>query len=53
MNVVFWFLVILALVLLWFCLSSTFKGIGWLSLKIYNDAMDEINDKDESKEEGK
>lgn len=38
MNVVFWFLVIVALVLIWFCLSFAFKGIGSISLRLFNDA---------------
>ena len=38
MNIVFWLIVIVALVLLWFCLSFAFKGIGAFSLRIYNDA---------------
>ena len=38
MNIVFWLIVIVALVLLWFCLSFAFKGIGAFGLRIYNDA---------------
>lgn len=38
MNVVFWFLVIVALVLIWFCLSFAFKGIGSIGLRLFNDA---------------
>lgn len=43
MNIVFWLIVIVALVLLWFCLSFAFKGIGAFSLRIYNDAKKEIS----------
>lgn len=38
MNVVFWFPVIVALVLIWFCLSFAFKGIGSIGLRLFNDA---------------
>lgn len=41
MNIVFWLIVIVALVLLWFCLSFAFKGIGAFGLRIYNDAKKE------------
>lgn len=33
MNVVFWLLIIIALVLVWFCLSFAFKSVGWIGLK--------------------
>ena len=46
MNIVFWFLVIIILVLLWFCLSFAFRGVGLVGLKLFNDAMDEINKKE-------
>jgi hypothetical protein len=46
-NIVFWLIVIVALVLLWFCLSFAFKGIGAFSLRIYNDAKKEISEKSE------
>lgn len=42
MNVVFWFLVIVVLVLIWFCLSFAFKGIGSIGLRLFNDAKKEI-----------
>lgn len=50
MNIVFWLLVIIALILLWFCLSFAFKGVGGIGLKLYNDAKDEITGKNEIKE---
>lgn len=53
MNIVFWLIVIVALVLIWFCLSFAFKGIGGLALKLFNDAKDEINEtKETSDNEG-
>ena len=42
MNIVFWLLVIIVMVLVWFCLSFAFKGIGGVGLKLYNDAKKEI-----------
>ena len=51
MNIVFWLIVIVALVLLWFCLSFAFKGIGAFSLRIYNDAKKEISEESEEKSE--
>lgn len=42
MNPVFWLLVIGVLVLVWFCLSFAFKGIGGIFLRLYNDAKKEI-----------
>ena len=33
MNIVFWLLVIIVLVLVWFCLSFAFKGIGGVGLR--------------------
>lgn len=50
MNIVFWLLIIIALVLVWFCLSFAFKDIGGIGLKLYNDAKDEITGKDENHE---
>lgn len=42
MNVVFWIGAIIVLVLVWFCLSFAFKGIGGIFLRLYNDAKEEI-----------
>ena len=49
MNIVFWLLVIIVLVLVWFCLSFAFKDIGGWFLDLFNDAKREIED-DESEE---
>lgn len=48
MNFVFWLLVIAGLVLLWFCLSFAFKGIGGIALKLFNDAKEEITESKEN-----
>ena len=50
-NIVVWLIVIVALVLLWFCLSFAFKGIGAFGLRIYNDAKKEISEESEEKSE--
>ena len=52
MNIVFWLLVVLALVLVWFCLSFSFQGIGSIGLRLFNDAKKEIegDEPDKSKE---
>ena len=38
MNIFFWLLVVIALVVIWFCLSFAFKGIGGIGLRLWNDA---------------
>ena len=43
MNVVFWFLVIVVLALVWFCLSFAFGKVGSLAFRIFKDAKDEID----------
>jgi hypothetical protein len=53
MNIAFWILIIIVLVLLWFCCSFAFKGLGAFVLKLYNDAKNEIVGKDEQKEKEK
>ena len=52
MNIVFWLLVIVGLILLWFCLSFAFKGIGGIALKLFNDAKEEITESKENENEG-
>ncbi len=52
MNIVFWLLIVIVLVLIWFCLSFAFKGIGGIWLKLYNGAKKEIEgDKPEKSKE--
>lgn len=50
MNPVFVFLVIFAAVAVWFLLSFAFKPIGKLFYRIWKDAVDEMNENDESEE---
>lgn len=33
MNIVFWLIVVIVLVLIWFCLSFAFKGVGERNLR--------------------
>lgn len=42
MNMSFWILLIVILILLWFCLSFAFKYIGKIGLRLFDDAKDEI-----------
>ena len=42
MNIVFWLLIVIVLVVVWFCLSFAFKGIGGIGLRLWNDAKKEI-----------
>ena len=50
MNAVFWFIVIVVLVLIWFCLSFAFKALGRFAFRLYKDAKDEIVGENEQKE---
>lgn len=47
MNPVFVFLVILAAVLLWFLCVFVFKPLGGVLLKLWNDAFEIMNEKEE------
>lgn len=44
MNIVFWVLIILALILLWFLLAFAFKPVGNLFQMLYKDAKKQILD---------
>ncbi|MCI8378654.1 MAG: hypothetical protein HFH72_09070 [Lachnospiraceae bacterium] len=50
MNPAFIFLVVFAAVVVWFLLSFAFRPIGRFFYRIWKDAVDEINKKDESEE---
>lgn len=50
MNFVFWLLVIIALIILWFLLAFTFRPIGRFFYRVWKDAIEEIEKKDEDKE---
>lgn len=49
MNIVFWFLIVVALFILWLLLSPVFKDVGEWFLDLFNGAKREIED-DESDE---
>lgn len=51
MNLVFWIIIGLAAIFLWFCLSFLFVPLGKSIHRLYQDAMDEINNKDTSNED--
>lgn len=44
MNVVFWALIILGMVLFWFLSCGVFKILGKFFCKIFNDAKDAMNE---------
>lgn len=46
MNIVFWALIVLALIFLWFSLSYLFKDVGEWGLNLYHKAKDEMSDED-------
>ena len=50
MNPVLMFLILLAMVLLWFLLSFIFYPLGKIAYRIYKDVVDEINRKDKEEE---
>lgn len=50
MNPVLIFLVILVAIILWFLLSFAFYPLGRFIYRLWKDAVDEINKKDESEE---
>ena len=49
MNIVFWLIVVIVLVLIWFCLSFAFKGVSGVGMRLYNDAKKEISEETEKK----
>lgn len=51
MNIVFWLLIILAVVFAWFVLSFLFKPLGRFFARLYTDAMDEIKETEEENKE--
>lgn len=53
MNPVFWLVAILALVGIWFMLSSAFKGVGGFAVKQVDKAKKEMSDENKEKEDNK
>ena len=47
MNVAFWLLVVLALIVLWFLCSFLYKAIGGLFLCIFGDAVDIMSEEND------
>ena len=50
MNIVFWFLVVLAAVAVWFLGCFLFKPLGTYLFRVWKDAMDAMEIKEEDKE---
>lgn len=42
MNIVFWLIIVVAAVVLWFCLSLIFRKIGGIGLRLWNHTEKEI-----------
>ena len=51
MNIVFYLLVIIALVALWFALTSIFQPFGKYLYRLYKDTKDVMTEEDIEKEE--
>lgn len=51
MNIVFWAIVVLAMVLLWFIMSPMFKYLGGDLKGLFNRAKDEITECESEDEE--
>ena len=51
MKFVFWLLIIIVLVLVWFCLSFAFEGIGGIGLKMFRRAKGDITGEEEENQE--
>lgn len=50
MNAVFWLLVIIALIVVWFCASGIFTTIGGFVQRIVKDAADIITKREDNNE---
>lgn len=53
MNIVFWALIVLALIFLWFSLSHLFKDVGEWWLDLYHNAKDEMSGEELSENDSK
>ena len=53
MNIVFWIVTILLMVILWFLLAFIFKPVGKFISRIVSDTFDIINNKDENSNDEK
>lgn len=53
MNIVFWFVIIIAMVFFWFALSPLFKYVGMFFRTIFDDAKEEMNEEYELKDKNK
>ena len=51
MNILFWLIIILLFILLWFLLAFIYVPIGKLFKKIWDNAKDSINYKEEKENE--
>lgn len=49
MNVIFWILVLAALICVWFCLSGIFRAIGRFFAAIMQDTADALSESEDEK----
>lgn len=50
MNIAFWILVLLAIIMLWFSLASRFKPVGKELSDMYNEAKDAMSEDEKERE---
>lgn len=53
MNIVFWLLLIIALVALWFLLAFVFRPVGRFVFRVFSDVKDIVSQEDAPEEENK
>ena len=46
MNIVFWFLVIIVLLIIWVCICSIFRPFGRFLSRIFSDVNKALNEED-------
>lgn len=51
MNIVFWAIVLLAAVILWFCINSLFPKIGGVICELIDETKNNMADKEEKEKE--
>lgn len=47
MNIIFWILVVVAMVILWFCLNGAFKAIGYVVSAVVKETADTLNESED------
>lgn len=47
MNIIFWILVVVAMVVVWFCLNGVFKAIGHVVSAVVKETADTLNESED------